>query len=237
MQRVAFSLFYGGLALLLIADLLSKFIGDFTSLALALLGAAGGLAGATLVLAWTAFRPTGAKAFAALAAAHCGAVAIILLPHAARAGDAVFWWSRRDATNAFVAEIMSYDRIRSMSDGQRYYTELNGELVTYHPRGVDPLRGLGRPVMPVEAVLDRYEIDPTVYTTFRKRLIKLHFIEFEVTDDYVAFVYDGFLDSLWGYVWVRPGHNPPAYGSEFIEATQLVHLRPMGGGWYSFATT
>jgi len=27
------------------------------------------------------------------------------------------------------------------------------------------------------------------------------------------------------------------FGSEFIEATQLVHLRPMGGGWYSFATT
>ena len=159
-------------------------------------------------------------------------------PAVSTGGVTLFWATREDRATAFVAELLSYGRIQEMDDGQRYYKELNGELIAYTSDRVDTSRVEGlRPTLPVQTILTRDRIDPRMYERFRQSLQDLKLIHLEVHEEYIGFVYDGLLDNLHGFVWVRPGHHPPPLHSEFVDGTALVLLRPLGNGWYYFATT
>ena len=74
------------------------------------------------------------------------------------------------------------------------------------------------------------------YDEFRRRLQDVKLIEFTSQPGLVAFLYDGMVDNLYGYLLVQPGGAPPAMHSQLFGA-ELVRLEPLGGGWYRFATT
>jgi hypothetical protein len=164
------------------------------------------------------------------------AAALLFWP-ARRAGLWLFWRTREATLDGFISDVLHDARVRDMSDGQRFYKSLNGTLITFEPgAAVDTAHVTHATVWPLAQVLARDGIERATYERYRHRLIDLHLIEYSVTPDYVGFVYDGFLDNLNGYLWVRPGHDPPPIGAELF-LTQLVVLDHLGGGWYYFATT
>ena len=85
-------------------------------------------------------------------------------------------------------------------------------------------------------MLARDAIAAQRYEEFRRRLQDLKLTQFDAKPGYVAFLYDGMLDNLEGYLLVRPGGSPPALRSTLFGAT-LVSLEPIGDGWYRFTTT
>ncbi|HEV8398566.1 MAG TPA: hypothetical protein VGQ18_01885 [Gemmatimonadales bacterium] len=222
MKVLAYSIYFGSAAVLLSLSLLGSFLGDLAEDLVAPFVVLGLLAGGLLVLAYTAMRPSWAKARELLIAVCVTAGAIRLAPTIRTAGVTLFWATREDRATTFVAEILSYGRVREMDDGLRYFNRLNGE------------RGDG---LPVQAVLVRDAIDPGVFERFQRRLRELKLVHVEVREDCIAFVQDGFLDNVEGFFWVRPGHRPPPLYSEFVYESELVGLRPLGNGWYYFATT
>ena len=62
------------------------------------------------------------------------------------------------------------------------------------------------------------------------------FYAIEVGPGYVALARGGFLDNVFGLLYVNAGREPPPLGSGLL-GSRLVHLRPMGGLWYEFGTT
>jgi hypothetical protein len=141
-----------------------------------------------------------------------------------------FWSKRRVALDDFVADFRAYERIRSMSDGQRHWKRLNDEAY----EDPEPIRrGIGR----FADVMQRDGIDPRMYQDFRKRLVHLDLIEVESTDRYTAFIYDGFLDNLMGFVWVAPGQPGPRVGEWMLSNTQVVSVTRLDSHWYYVVTT
>jgi hypothetical protein len=141
-----------------------------------------------------------------------------------------FWSKRRVALNDFVADFRAYGRIRSMSDGQRHWKQLNDEA---YESPAPIRRGIGR----FADVMQRDSIDPRMYQNFRKRLTHLELIEVETTDRYTAFIYDGFLDNLVGFVWVAPGQPEPRVGEWMLSNTQVVSVTRLDSHWYYVVTT
>ena len=85
-------------------------------------------------------------------------------------------------------------------------------------------------------MLARDAIEVKRYEEFRDRLRALKLTQLEAEPEFVAFLYDGMLDNLEGYLVVKPGATPPAIRSTLFGAT-LISLEPLGDGWYRFATT
>lgn len=141
-----------------------------------------------------------------------------------------FWSERRIALDDFVADFRGYGRIRSMSDGQRHWKELN-EATYESPTPIR--RGVGR----FADVMRRDSIDPRVYHDFRERLIRLRLIKVESTDRYTAFIYDGMLDNLMGFVWVAPGQPEPRVGERMLNFTEVVTVTKLDARWYYVTTT
>ena len=96
-----------------------------------------------------------------------------------------------------------------------------------------PVASRGRPL---DQVLMRDAIAAQRYEEFRGRLRDLKLTQFDAQPGFVAFLYDGMLDNLEGYLLVKPGGSPPAVHSTLFGA-QLVRLEPIGDGWYRFVTT
>jgi hypothetical protein len=238
MKIATYTFFYGSLAVWAFLAVFGFFVGDVVDLLASMMIAPAILAGALMMLLYAAIKPSWAKAREVVVALAVGAGLLVARPQLSTAGLELFWGVRETQATAFVAELLSYARIREMDTGDRHFKELNGELVAYSPAQVDTqhVHGL-RPTLPLQSVLQRDAIDPRIYEMFRQRLRSLGFIHVEVHDEYIAFVRDGMLDNLYGFVWIPPGHKTPELGSEFVSETQLVLLRPLGGHWYFFATT
>ena len=217
--------------------LFAKFGGGGFKFMLVLFGTPLVILSTIVVLVWAVWRPTWLKVLVGLACALVACGLIAATPFLSRAGDRLFFESRREQFEVFTQEVLAFGRIRSMSDGMRHFKELNGELVAYTPTQVDTTRSPGlRATLPVEQILARDGIARADYERFRARLRDLKMIEFEVHDGFVAYLYDGMLDNLEGYLYVLPDGQPPALRSE-VFTTMLVSLRPLGSGWYWFATT
>lgn len=183
------------------------------------------------------WRPT-ARKLGGLGIALLLGVGLVLYRLPQRASISLFFALRGQAMDAFVEQIRRDDRITGMSDGQRHFKDLNGHLVAYTAAEVDPPMADGlRRREPLDSVLRREGIPRELYERYRGTLRDLGLLSFERTDGYVAFVSDGFLDNLYGFVFVPPGQIPPALKGEFVEATQLVTLEPLARGWYFFTTT
>lgn len=225
------------LGLLAVGSLLEKFAGGTFSIMLYMFGPLLFGASALVVLGWGLWRPHWKKVGTALLALAAGMAIDAAAPSFRRWGDHLFFETRKARLEEFTRELLEYGRIWAMSDGQRHFKELNGELVAYTATQVDTARRepTTRPILAVESVLARDSIDRRVYESFRARLQELKLIEIQVQPEYAAYLYDGILDNLQGYLFVRPGHRPPRLGSELFLG-ELVALSPRGDGWYWFAT-
>jgi hypothetical protein len=233
MKMAASVLVYGSLAFFMGLGAFGLFFDDMIVWAALSFCFVSFLIGGLLFLGYTAFRPSLAKVNDIILAGSVAALCVKAEAPLRRWGVDVFWNVREVPATAFVAELLSYGRISSMDDGTRYYKELNHELINRPSR----LSDLAPTDPAAPNVFRRDGIDTRVLAEFRRRLSALGLFSVSVTDDYVAFVDDGFLDNLRGFVWVRPGHAPPPIRGEFVEATQLIQLRPLSNGWYYFETT
>jgi hypothetical protein len=204
----------------------------------------GGLIGAGLlaisaliVLGYVAWHPTWRKTALGLGALGAGALASLATPWLDATAVELFFRARATQLTAAIEELDQHGRIQEMPDGQRHFKSLNGDLVAFTPAEVDTTRDPDlRNTVPLEWVFARDSIDPVRFERSRQQLIAMRLVEVERTDSYVAFMHDGMLDNLEGFLFVRPGHSPPPLETELFDS-MLVRLRPLRDGWYWFATT
>ena len=223
--------------LLVLSVLLAKFFGGSFQIVISWIGlpllALSGLG----VMAWAIWKPRWRKTGAAALAVVIGLGLVLATPWISAGGNWLFLQSRRAELETFTRDVLAYGRINQMSDGLRYFKEFNGELVAYSDASTQERTEPGlRQVLPLKDVLVRDGIERARYEEFRTRLHHLRLIQFEVRPGYVAFLYDGFLDNLNGFLQVRDGNPPPELGTELF-LCELVVLEALGGGWYWFATT
>jgi hypothetical protein len=222
--------------LLALCTFLQRFLGGGWSFAVAVFGPAIFGLSTLIVLVWALWPPRRGKLVVLLVALGVD-VALTFGSFAIdRAGEWVFFESRRARLDRLAQDIIAYGQIEQMSDGTRSFKELNHQLVAYSPSEVDATSAAERRKRPLEDVLAHDRIAAQRYEEFRRRLRDVKLIEFDVKPGYVAFLYDGLVDNLAGYLVVRPGGAPPPIRSELFGA-DLIYLEPLGHGWYRFATT
>jgi len=227
--------FFAVVALLTLWVLLEKFLGAQSSLAFAVLGMPLLALSTLAVMVWAAWGIRRQKVVVLVLAVVADVGFVSGTPTLTRAGDRLFFESRRSRLVTFSRDIVAYGRIHQMSDGMRSFTELNGDVVS-DSKSDGPSGPLVAPAVPIEQVLSRDAIEARRYEEFRGRLRDLKLIQFDAQPGFVAFLYDGMLDNLEGYLVVKPGASPPAMRSTLFGAT-LIRLEPLGDGWYRFATT
>jgi len=215
--------------------LLEKFLGAQSGLAFAVLGTPLLALSTLAVMVWAAWGIRWQKGVLLLLAVVADVGFISGSSSLGRAGDRLFFESRRARLDAFAHDISAYGRIHQMSDGTRSFTELNDEVVTTSASDVSA-ESVAPPAVPLGRVLARDTIAAPRYEEFRQRLRGLKIIQFDARPGFVAFLYDGMLENLEGYLLVKPGESPPALRSTLFGAT-LIRLEPLGDGWYRFATT
>ena len=226
--------FVAVVALLTLWVLLERFLGARSSLAFVVLGMPL-LAFATLtVIVWAAWGIRWQKVVVLVLAVVVDMGFISGKSTLSRVGDRLFFETRRSRLETFSRDVVLYGRIRQMSAGTRHFTELNGQLVASSAAAVTP--GAASKTRPLAEVLARDAIEVKRYEEFRDRLRALKLTQLEAEPEFVAFLYDGMLDNLEGYLVVKPGATPPAIRSTLFGAT-LISLEPLGDGWYRFATT
>jgi hypothetical protein len=215
--------------------LLEKFFGAASVLAFAVIGLPLLAVSTLAVMVWAAWGIRRRKIVVLLLAVVADVGFISGREMLSRTGDRLFFATRQSRLETFARDIVAYGRIHQMSDGSRSFTELNGALVA--PSAADAATGpAASPRHPLEQVLARDAIAATRYEEFRRRLRDLGLTQFDARPGFVAFLYDGMLDDLEGYLLVTPGGSPPAVRSTLFGAS-LVRLEPIGGGWYRFVTT
>jgi hypothetical protein len=222
-------------ALLVLWVLLEKFLGAQSGLAFAVLGMPLLALSTLAIVVWSAWGIRWQKGVVLLLAVVADVGFITGSSTLSRAGDRMFFETRRSRLDAFARDIVAYGRIHQMSDGMRSFTELNGDVVAGSTSD-GPVRSLAAPAVPLEQVLVRDAVSAQRYEEYRRRLRDLKIIQFDAEPGYVAFLYDGMLENLEGYLVVKPGGSPPAMRSTLFGAA-LIRLEPLGDGWYRFATT
>jgi hypothetical protein len=233
-RRLVLGQFVAVVALLTLWILLEKFLGARSRLAFAVVGTPLLVVSTLVVGVWAAWGLRWRKVVVLLLAVVADVVLITGTSVLERAGDRLFFESRRSRLDAFARDIVDYGRIYQMSDGLRHFTELNGQLVAASP--TELTSGPGGSTRLLEQVLARDAIAAQRYEDFRERLRDLALIEVDVRLGYVAFLYDGMVDGQEGYLRVQPGEAPPAMRATLFGAS-LVRLESIGDGWYRFATT
>ncbi len=220
-----------GCVCLLISLVFRLFIGDFASLILFLFSLLAVSLSLISIVIWLLIRPSFSKLKEVVSPLVVVVLTVVISYFATSAAWTIFLWPRQQKLTSFTQDLVSYGRITEMSDGRRYHKSLNGTVFDSSDQKLDP------PNHPALLnILKTNKIELGRYIDFRKRLISLGFIDVEVHDNYVAFLYDGMLDNLYGVLWVKPGANPPAMNS-LIFGCNLIYLHARGEGWYLFGTT
>lgn len=112
---------------------------------------------------------------------------------------------REPELNEFVKEIQDYKKIQYMSDGQRFYKSINKKLIEFDKNKVREKEN----VLFYKDVLKNEGLNLNVYNKFRKKLIWLGLIDFELLkDNSVIFTFDGLLDNSWGIAYSKSGTEP-----------------------------
>jgi len=122
--------FFAVVALLTLWVLLEKFLGAQSSLVFAVLGMPLLALSTLAVIVWAAWGIRRRKVVVLVLAVIADVCFVSGTPTLTRAGDRLFFESRRSRLETFSRDIVAYGRIRQMSDGTRSFTELNGEVVS-----------------------------------------------------------------------------------------------------------
>ena len=148
-----------------------------------------------------------------------------------------FFVAHRDSLAVFAADLRSYGRIQSMSNGSRPYIELNGHIGQLDSTSWSTTAQLELHRAEVFAsVFRRDTIQPIEYEHYRDRLARLGFVEVAVTPHFTAFLHDAFTDNGNGFLHVMPGSQPPSEGSALFDMMVVV-VEEMAPGWYFFGTS
>ena len=143
-------------------------------------------------------------------------------------GDHLYFQRRAGALRELVARIDRYGTIDSMSDGLRFYKDIN--QIRYRELGDDTTEAI-----PLQAALDSAGVSAVAFEDIRQRLIDVGIVDFETYQGRRAFVIEGFLDNYSGLLYVPTG-PAPKYG-EYAPRGKIISLTRVAPNWWLYATT
>lgn len=146
--------------------------------------------------------------------------------------DWLFFKLRESKLNTFISELKKYDRIKEMSDGQRYWKSINFNSIENDIGSVDASGEFGRKYF-LEDILILERIDKERYEFFRNILVETDLISFTTLEDgTISFTIDGFLDNCYGTAYSQTGTRPNEN-----DCGQIINWTKIGDSWYAWATT
>lgn len=121
-----------------------------------------------------------------------------------RAANRIYFELRKNKLTVFVSELKKYDKIKEMSNGQRYYKTLNSTFFETNSADVDTTDK----TYFLDDILKRDRIDKEKYEFFRNILVETNQISFTTLEDgTVLFTTDGFLDKRYGIAYSEITRN------------------------------
>ena len=149
------------------------------------------------------------------------------------AADFMFFKLRENKLNNFITELKNYDKIKQMSEGQRFWKSINHTSIEPDIKHVDTTQGAFGPKYFLDDILKRDGVDKEHYELFRQKLIDLGFESFTVLDDgTVSFTIDGFIDNCFGFAYSETGKSPKEN-----DCGEIIDWTKVGNKWYSWGTT
>lgn len=146
-------------------------------------------------------------------------------------GNYIFYKRREEQLNQFVADIIRYKKINQLSDGQRYWKNVNNTSVALTRQEVDTTE-INRKQF-IDDVLKQSSIDKHQYEQFRQQLIETDFMSFtKLEDGTLSFTRDGFLDNCYGFAYSMTGKQPL-----YNDCGQVISWYRVAPNWYAWATT
>ena len=148
------------------------------------------------------------------------------------AANWIFFKSREKKLTIFITELKKYDKIKEMSDGQRYWKSVNFTSIEANISKVDTINELRKKFF-LDDILKRDGIDKEQYEFFRNLLVETKLISFTTLEDgTISFTIGGFLDNCVGFAYSETG-KPPRYN----DCGEIISWRKIGKNWYVWSTT
>jgi hypothetical protein len=148
------------------------------------------------------------------------------------AADWIFFKFRESELTTLISELKKYDRIRQMSDGQRYWKSINFTSIEPNIADVDTSGKYNRKYF-LEDILKRDGIDKEHYEFFRSILVETGLISFtKLEDGTISFTIDGFIDNCYGIAYSETGTQPRGN-----DCGRIISWRKIGDNWYAWGTT
>jgi hypothetical protein len=129
----------------------------------------------------------------------------------------------------FIADLENYEKIFELDDCKRFTKRINGISVRMNEDESDDEYGTY-----YKLILQDQSIDEEVFESFRKYLDESKLRSYQKIEDYSIFVVDGFLDNLWGYLYL---HSDRKIGTEYfnVDHYSIKVIEDLGDNWYRIA--
>jgi ASC-1-like (ASCH) protein len=146
--------------------------------------------------------------------------------------DYIFFKQRQDQLESLVAQIKEYQKIKEMSDGQRYWKTVNNISIEENIKYVDTTNILGRKYF-LNDILAKEGIKIKTYEDFKSSLVSVGLINFMTLEDgTISFTHDGFLDNCHGFAYSTTGINP-----RINDCGDIILWKKIAKNWYKWETT
>ncbi|MFZ9848561.1 MAG: hypothetical protein ACO3EE_10475 [Flavobacteriales bacterium] len=134
----------------------------------------------------------------------------------------------KKVANKLVDDFNRYAKIYEMDDCTRYTKSINGIFVRTVEKIEEQEDGYGDYY---KDVLTKQNIDFATFEDFRTRLEESRLREYQKVNQYSVFIVDGFMDSIWGYLYVHD--NKPAPKESLSIKGHTIHVvKGLGDNWY-----
>jgi len=145
----------------------------------------------------------------------------------------IYFKQRENKLNQLVLNIKNYQKIKEMSDGQRFWKTINNTSIEPKIKNVDTTdKGFGKKYF-LDDILSKNGISKQQYESFRQRLISTGFESFTIIDDgTISFTKDGFLDNCFGFAYSTTGKNP-----KINDCGDIIRWVKISDNWYAWGTT
>ena len=129
----------------------------------------------------------------------------------------------------FVADLETYGKLFELDDCRRYTKRINGISIRMDEEETDDEYGTY-----YKLVLKDQNIDEEVFESFRKYLEVSKLRNYQKIEDYSLFVVDGFLDNIWGYLYL---HSDRKLGTGYFNVGHhtINVIEDLGDNWYRIA--
>lgn len=137
----------------------------------------------------------------------------------------------KEIATTLAIDLRAYHKINQMDDCQRSKKFINGVLVRMNKTGIDNEDGRY-----YKAVLVEEGIDESAFENFKIRLKNTKLRSYYRTEKYAVFIVDGFLDSVWGYLY---NHSTKKVSQDYFKVGRHHNIRiveDLGDQWYRFGT-